>query len=31
MSTSISTPLDTAEEERLRNRYWLEAVGGRYQ
>ena len=31
MYTSISTPLDLAEEERLRNCCWLEVVGGRYK
>ena len=30
-STSISTPLDPAEKERLRSRCWLETVGGRYK
>ncbi|XP_068471197.1 uncharacterized protein [Phaseolus vulgaris] len=30
-STSISTSLDPAEEERLRSRCWLETVGGRYK
>jgi len=25
------TPLDLAEEERLRNRCWLEVVGGMYK
>jgi len=31
MRTSISTPLDFTEEERLRNNCWLEAAGGRYK
>ena len=30
-STSISTPLDPYEEERLRSRCWLETVGERYK
>jgi len=30
-STSISTPLDPVEEEKLRRRCWLETVGGRYK
>jgi len=30
-STSISTPLDPVEEEKLRNRCWSESVGGRYK
>ena len=30
-STSISTPLDPAEEEKLRSRCWLETVGRRYK
>lgn len=31
MCTSIFTPLDPAEEERLRNNCWLEVAGGRYK
>ncbi|KOM57882.1 hypothetical protein LR48_Vigan11g091500 [Vigna angularis] len=31
VGVSTSSPLDPAEEERLRNRCWLEAVGGTYK
>ncbi|XP_052728032.1 uncharacterized protein LOC108321026 [Vigna angularis] len=31
VGVSASSPLDPAEEERLRNRCWLEAIGGRYK
>ncbi|KOM58145.1 hypothetical protein LR48_Vigan11g117900 [Vigna angularis] len=31
VGVSASSPLDPAEEERLRNRCWLEAAGGRYK
>ncbi|KOM25009.1 hypothetical protein LR48_Vigan45s001100 [Vigna angularis] len=31
VGASACSPLDPAEEERLRNRCWLEAVGGKYK
>ncbi|KOM25619.1 hypothetical protein LR48_Vigan125s000900 [Vigna angularis] len=31
VGVSTSSPLDPAEEERLRNRCWLEAAGGKYK
>ncbi|QCD97297.1 hypothetical protein DEO72_LG6g2007 [Vigna unguiculata] len=31
VGVSQSTPMDPAEEERLRNKCWLEAAGGRYK
>ncbi|CAJ1965354.1 unnamed protein product, partial [Sphenostylis stenocarpa] len=31
VGASQCTPLDPVEEERLRNRCWLEAAGGRYK
>ncbi|KOM50027.1 hypothetical protein LR48_Vigan08g085400 [Vigna angularis] len=31
VGVSASSPLDPAEEERLRNRCWLEAAGGKYK